>query len=159
MADDTTPRPSPSPSPGPAHAADRGNSGGSGGGKRSGADLDSARSSGAKTGGTTEAQSEEYAALGVNPALDNRTGDQRPRAAGFAPKPQQFPGPEVGHFAEHADEVGPVFEETFGVEDDAAAGMHSRGPHGRGDDRRVHDAGPDGEPADAHGPHPVAHDK
>jgi hypothetical protein len=149
MADDTTS----SARPSPAHAEKSG----SGGSK--GAQVDTARSSGEKTGGTTEAQQEEYAALGINPALDNRTGRQRPGARGFAAKPQQFPGPEVGHFAEHAEEYGGAFDAEFGLDDDEAVGMHSRGPHGRGDDRRVHDAGPDGEPADATGPHPVAHDK
>lgn len=153
MADDTT------ASGTGKHSTAQTSGSGSGSGSKSGADLDKARSSGQTTGGTTEAQAEEYAAAGVNPALDNRTGRQRPGARGLAPKPQQFPGPEVGHFAEHEAEYGGAFNEAFGEDDDDAVGMHSRGPHGRGDDRRVHDAGPDGEPAEAHGPHPVAHDK
>lgn len=129
-----------------------------GGEQPTGADLDTARTSGARTGGVTDAMAEEYAAAGVNPALDNRIGDQRPQAGAFAAKPQQFPGPEVGHFAEHEEEVGPAFRAEFETADDKAMGMHARGPHGRGEDRRVHDAGPDGNPAEPGGSGPVAHD-
>lgn len=124
--------------------------------RATGADLDRARSSGVRTGGTSEAQAEEYAALGVNPALDNRTGDQRPQASGLAPKPQQYPGPEVGHFEEHAEQYGDQFREAFGVGEVDSLGMHSGGPHGRGDRFGPSSAGPDGEPgSDAD---PVAHD-
>lgn len=38
-------------------------------------------------GGVTDKAADEYAAAGVNPKLDNRTGDQRPQAQ--SPKPQQ----------------------------------------------------------------------
>jgi hypothetical protein len=99
-----------------------------------GADLDRARSSGLRTGGTSEAAAEEYARLGVNPALDNRTGDQRPQRRGLEPKPQQFDGPEVGHFEEHAEEHGGEFRELFGGGDVDPVGMRSEGPHGRGDE-------------------------
>lgn len=83
--------------------------------------------------GTTSAQAEELAKLGVNPRLDNRTGDQRPIADEWPAKPQQIPGPEVGHFAEHASKLRDKHPEWFA---DAAAeppaGMRSEGPHGLG---------------------------
>ncbi len=100
----------------------------------SGRELDIARNTGVRTGGSTAAAADEYAALGVNPRLDNRLGRQRPQAAGFAPKPQQFPGPEVGHFEEHKEAMGAEFDELFGRATDDPRGMHAPGPHGRGDD-------------------------
>ena len=100
----------------------------------SGRDLDIARNTGVRTGGTTQAAADEYAALGVNPRLDNRLGRGRPLAEGFAPKPQQFPGPEVGHFEEHAEENREAFEAAFGSGNLEPRGMQSLGPHGRGED-------------------------
>lgn len=97
---------------------------------RSGADLDAARA----TAGLPDDAAEEYRALGVNPALDNRLGEQRPLAAAQAVKPQQIPGPEVGRFAEHEEQHGEQYRELFGggsVGD--LAGMKSEGDHGRGE--------------------------
>lgn len=96
-----------------------------------GADLDRQRALGVSTGGTTEAQQDEYGTLGVNPALDNRTGDQRPYVAEYPAKPQQIPGPEVGHFAEHAEKHR-ALADKFARKDDAL-GMRSPGRHGLGD--------------------------
>lgn len=115
-------------------------------GDQSGAGLDRARTSGARSGGVGERQQEEYASAGINPALDNRTGDQRPTKRGFAAKPQQYPGPEVGHFAEHADGLRGEFEEAFGGGDEPAERAHTGGPHGRGDRDGPSYAGPDGNP-------------
>lgn len=95
--------------------------------------LDIARNTGLRTGGSTPRAAEEYAALDVNPRLDNRLGRQRPQAQGFAPKPQQFPGPTVGEFAEHEERYGEEYREMFVPANDPR-GMHSPGPHGRGDD-------------------------
>jgi len=117
--------------------------------KPSAAQSDSDRSSGAKTGINTDAAQAEYAAAGQNPALDNRLGDQRPGARGFKAKPQQFPGPEVGHFAEHAEQYGDAFRKEFDVDDDAGDERLGGGPHGReprGDGTGPSSAGADGEP-------------
>lgn len=103
-------------------------------GKRevSGADLDAQRRVGRTTGGTTEAQADEYEALGVNPSLDNRTGDQRPILAKGV-KPQQIDGPEVGHFAEHAERFAEEAKNVLSaVPEGEVVGMKSEGPHGRG---------------------------
>lgn len=101
-------------------------------GNLSGRELDIARNTGLRTGGTTQAAADQYAALGVNPRLDNRLGRQRPQGAAFAPKPQQFPGPEVGHFEEHNEAMGEQFREMF-VDEADPRGMNSPGPHGRGE--------------------------
>jgi hypothetical protein len=103
-------------------------------GDLSGRDLDIARNTGVRTGGTTQAAADQYAQLGVNPRLDNRLGTGRPQGQGFAPKPQQFPGPEVGHFEEHKEQFGTEFDELFGGANDEPRGMQSLGPHGRGED-------------------------
>lgn len=87
------------------------------------------------TQGLTEALADEYAAAGVNPALDNRIGDQRPSARGMRVTPQQFPGPEVGHFAEHEAELGDAFRAEFEADGEAAPVAKSTGPHGRGTDQ------------------------
>ena len=115
-------------------------------GSSSAADADKSRTSGARTASNTEAQQEEYAASGQNPALDNRTGNQRPGKSGWAPKPQQFPGPEVGHFAEHAEKYGAEFAKEFGGGDDDAEVGSTYGPHGRGDEGDTSSAGADGNP-------------
>lgn len=103
--------------------------GNKGGGQRqeSGADLDRRRT----MVGVTETGAEEYAALGVNPRLDNRLGDQRPILP-RTPKPQQIDGPEVGHFAEHAEQFAGEFEEAVRKIDGEPIGSKSEGPHGRG---------------------------
>ena len=129
MADDKTPAKAPTPAPKPA----------------TGAALDTERMGGA-TGGVTEEMADELAALGINPQLDNRTGRDRPTRAGTKAKPQQFPGPETGHFAEHAEKYGtPTSPGSAGTE---PIGMHSGGPHGRGDENGPHNADPDGNPDD-----------
>lgn len=99
-----------------------------------GADADMARRTGLRTGGTTTAAAEEYARLDVDPRLDNRLGRQRPQASAFAPKPQQFSGPVVGHLQEHEERHGERYRELFGAGDDEARGMEAPGPHGRGYD-------------------------
>lgn len=66
----------------------------------------------------------------VDPALDNRTGADRPHLSD-AVKPQQVDGPEVGHIAEHAaahpDEDHDPDGEVLGAKSE---GPHGRGPHG-----------------------------
>lgn len=100
-----------------------------------GAQADAA-ARGPRTGGVTDAGHAEYEALGVNPKLDNRVGDQRPHEAEFAPKPQQFDGPVVGGGREHAEVNGPQFAELFGRDEaarGAPVGNSAEGPHGRGE--------------------------
>lgn len=104
--------------------------------KRTAAGADSDRATGVTTGGTTAAQQDEFKKLGVNPRLDNRTGDQRPVLADKV-KPQQIDGPEVGHFAEHAERYAKDAENVLlanAVEGEVmgakAEGPHGRGPHG-----------------------------
>lgn len=77
---------------------------------------------------TADAVPDELRELGVNPALDNRTGDQRPQAAEWPAKPQQVDGPEVGRLAEHAEKVGDTFTPASGD----PIGAKSEGPHGLG---------------------------
>lgn len=101
--------------------------------KRSAADIDSDRSTGVSTGGTTTAQQAEFKKLGVNPALDNRTGDQRPVLSPRL-KPQQVPGPEVGHFAEHHEEYGDLAAEARGTVEGEVMGMKATGPLGRNEE-------------------------
>ena len=97
--------------------------------KRSpGAQLDHERNTGLRTGGATPAAAAEYGRIGVNPRLDNRVGDQRPPAAEWPAKPQHVDGPEVGHFAEHAERHG---GEAV-VDDRERLGMKAEGPHGLG---------------------------
>lgn len=97
-----------------------------------GADMDRVRRF--SNGGVTEAQAEELDRLGVNPALDNRTGNQRPRKVEWPAKPQQVPGSvEVGHFEEHAEKTRHLAEK-FGPGDGEVLGMRSEGRHGLGDD-------------------------
>jgi len=84
---------------------------------------------------TTEAMAAEFDALGVDARLDNRVGDQRPQRSPFL-KPQQVDGPEVGHFAEHAEAHAEEYAELTGVdaEQGDAVGMRSEGDLGRGPD-------------------------
>ncbi len=93
----------------------------------SGAELDRDRPR--RTGGVTAAAAEELSQLGVNPALDNRTGDQRPEMVEWPAKPQQVDGPEVGHFAEHAEQFGDAASKSTPA---APAGTKAEGPHGLG---------------------------
>jgi hypothetical protein len=83
--------------------------------------------------GTTRSQAEELARLGVNPRLDNRTGGQRPSLAVWPAKPQQVPGPEVGHFAEHDQRLRSKHPKWFDKPTPEPAGMRSQGPHGLGE--------------------------
>lgn len=105
---------------------------------KSAADDDTARSTGALTGGSTEAQQKEYEDLGVNALLDNRTGNQRPVLSPIL-KPQQIDGPEVGHFKEHAEKFGAAAEKALATVDGEVLGSQSKGPWGRGelDDGRI----------------------
>ncbi|NYV72982.1 hypothetical protein [Streptomyces sp. UH6] len=63
---------------------------------------------------------------GIDPRLDNRTGDQRPKLETFPAKPQQVDGPELGE------------EKTFARRARRSSagkrkGAKSPGPHGLGD--------------------------
>jgi hypothetical protein len=63
---------------------------------------------------------------GIDPRLDNRRGDQRPKLETFPAKPQQIDGPELGQERAVAaraerEDVGP------------RKGAKSPGPHGLGD--------------------------
>jgi hypothetical protein len=99
----------------------------------SGADLDRQRRLGLSTGGTTEAGAEQYDKLGVNPRLDNRLGDQRPPLEEYPAKPQQVPGPEVGHFAEHAEQQRELFSKFSGDDVERLGGVRQEGRHGLGE--------------------------
>ena|SRR6478672_4656631 len=110
-----------------------GDSGGSGGGPRSGVEQDRRLRTGAHAGTATEAAAAEYEELGVDVRLDNRVGDQRP-VLNPVLKPQQFDGPEVGHFGEHADELRDEFKEAISGPEGDKVGMRSLGPIGRGED-------------------------
>lgn len=94
-----------------------------------GAELDRKR----RVAFSTPEAAAELEALGVDPRLDNRTGDQRPQVAGPL-KAQQFDGPEVGHFGEHADEHREEFAEATGGPTPDPLGMRAVGRHGRGED-------------------------
>lgn len=114
-------------------SGDGGDGGGAksqGGGQRQplkGAELDRAR----LAVGVTDNAADEYAKLGINPKLDNRLGDQRPFDTGQV-KPQQIDGPEVGHYAEHAEQFRAEFEEAIAPPQGDPIGARSEGPHGRG---------------------------
>jgi len=113
---------------------------GDGGGNRqelSGADRDRGVRTGSRTGGTTEAMAAEFDELGVDARLDNWVGRQRPRLNPLL-KPQQVPGPEVGHFGEHADENGDAFLEATGLGNPQGEvlGLRSLGQLGRGEAER-----------------------
>jgi len=117
-----------------------GRRGDGGGGNRqelSGADRDRGVRTGSRTGGTTEAMAAEFDELGVDARLDNRVGRQRPRLNPLL-KPQQVPGPEVGHFGEHADENGDAFLEATGLGNPQGEvlGLRSLGQLGRGEAER-----------------------
>lgn len=107
--------------------------GSSGGGRMSGVDRDRRLRTGQMAGTATETAAQEYEELGVDVRLDNRVGDQRP-VLNPVLKPQQVDGPEVGHFGEHADELGEEFAEAIGGPEGDKIGMRSLGPLGRGED-------------------------
>jgi len=115
----------------------RGDGGGGNRQELSGADRDRGVRTGSRTGGTTEAMAAEFDELGVDARLDNRVGRQRPRLNPLL-KPQQVPGPEVGHFGEHADENGDAFLEATGLGNPQGEvlGLRSLGQLGRGEAER-----------------------
>ncbi|MFF5795798.1 hypothetical protein [Streptomyces albogriseolus] len=63
---------------------------------------------------------------GIDPRLDNRTGDQRPKLEEFPAKPQQIDGPELGQ--ERAVAARAEREDVG-----QRKGAKSPGPHGLGD--------------------------
>lgn len=66
----------------------------------------------------------------IDPRLDNRTGDQRPKLEEFPAKPQQIDGPEIGEEKEHAKRVA---RQDRGEVGGPRKGAKSPGPHGLGD--------------------------
>ncbi|MDQ0842405.1 hypothetical protein [Streptomyces sp. V1I6] len=64
----------------------------------------------------------------IDPRLDNRTGDQRPKLEDFPAKPQQIDGPEVGE-----EQVRPAKRRRAVQDRGPAKGAKSPGPHGLGD--------------------------
>lgn len=80
-----------------------------------------------KAAATPAAAEKKTETADVDPALDNRTGDQRPHLSDEV-KPQQVDGPEVGHLAEHAEKFPATDSEAEGE----VLGAKSEGPHGRG---------------------------
>lgn len=109
--------------------------------RRSGVDRDRGLRTGSRNGGTTEEMAGELDALGVDVRLDNRTGNQRPVLPPYL-KPQQVPGPEVGHFGEHDDEFASEFEDTVTGPPGEPVGMRSTGAHGRGGEDAVDESQP-----------------
>ncbi|MEU0667184.1 hypothetical protein ABZ508_02595 [Streptomyces lavendulocolor] len=67
----------------------------------------------------------------IDPRLDNRTGDQRPKLEDFPAKPQQIDGPEIGEEREHARRVARRADQ--GEVGGPRKGAKSPGPHGLGD--------------------------
>ncbi|MEV8548320.1 hypothetical protein AB0L04_00495 [Streptomyces glaucescens] len=95
-----------------------------------GAPSTTGTSSTARAKEQTEPATEKLAvdadAPGIDPRLDNRRGDQRPKLEEFPAKPQQIDGPELGQERAVAaraerEDVGP------------RKGAKSPGPHGLGD--------------------------
>jgi len=77
---------------------------------------------------STQALAVDAERPGIDPRLDNRTGDQRPKLEEFPAKPQQIDGPELGEekaVAARADRD----REDVGQR----KGAKSPGPHGLGD--------------------------
>ncbi|MFD3532043.1 hypothetical protein [Streptomyces sp. NPDC058664] len=64
----------------------------------------------------------------IDPRLDNRTGDQRPKLEDFPAKPQQIDGPEVGEEQERPAKRG-----RASADHGTRKGAKSPGPHGLGD--------------------------
>jgi len=69
--------------------------------------------------GITPAMKSELDALGVDPRLDNRTGDQRPQEVAWPAKPQQVDS------GDKPKEIGKPTGKALGSE--------SKGPHGLGE--------------------------
>ena len=82
---------------------------------------------------------EEFAARGVDPRLDNRTGADRPPVETHPAVPQQVDGPDVMHQAEHAEAAERLLEAAVGDR----KGMFSPGDHSLGgeDERGGNHAG------------------
>lgn len=70
---------------------------------------------------------DELAAEGIDPRLDNRTGNDRPMRSDEV-LPQHIDGPEVGHEREHAEKFPPKDNDPKGE----PLGTKSEGPHGKG---------------------------
>ncbi|MBX9425432.1 hypothetical protein [Streptomyces lateritius] len=64
----------------------------------------------------------------IDPRLDNRTGDQRPKLEGFPAKPQQIDGPEIGE-----EPVRHAKRGRSAADHGTRKGAKSPGPHGLGD--------------------------
>jgi hypothetical protein len=75
---------------------------------------------------TTQALAVDAADPGIDPRLDNRTGDQRPKLEEFPAKPQQIDGPELG---EEKAAAARAERQDVGQR----KGAKSPGPHGLGD--------------------------
>ncbi|MFD5294780.1 hypothetical protein ACFWJU_06190 [Streptomyces mutabilis] len=79
-----------------------------------------------QAGPSTEKLAVDADAPGIDPRLDNRTGDQRPKLEDFPAKPQQIDGPELGQERKVAARAK---DEDGGPR----KGAKSPGPHGLGD--------------------------
>lgn len=104
-------------------------------GGKSPEDRDRAQRLGTGTGGTTDEMAAELDSLGVDARLDNRVGRHRPTVSPHL-KPQQYPGPEVGHFAEHDAANREEFLAVTGQSEEVAGsplGMRATGQLGRGE--------------------------
>lgn len=77
------------------------------------------------------AAEQQYQETGIDPRLDNRTGDARPPLEEHPAKPQQIDGPDVMHQAEHTRRV---LADRDGNDTTARKGMFSPGPHGLSDE-------------------------
>ncbi len=78
----------------------------------------------------------------VDPRLDNRIGNQRPKLETFPAKPQQIDGPDLAH-QPNAKEAAELAEKSREDEEDGVRkGDSSPGPHGLGD---THAPNPYGE--------------
>lgn len=65
---------------------------------------------------------------GVDPRLDNRVGDQRPKVEKFPAKPQHIDGPDVLHQREHTEKT--LKDARKAAKKGDQKGMFSPGPHG-----------------------------
>ncbi|MCX4622787.1 hypothetical protein ACF09G_13140 [Streptomyces albogriseolus] len=77
---------------------------------------------------TTERLAVDANEPGIDPRLDNRTGDQRPKLEEFPAKPQQIDGPELGQERAVAARAEREREDVG-----RRKGAKSPGPHGLGD--------------------------
>ncbi len=93
----------------------------------------------------------------IDPRLDNRVGNQRPKLETFPAKPQQIDGPDVAHnpTAKQAAAIAKDQREGNVGDNDPRKGAGSPGPHGLGDTEAVpfeeavgRKTGPNAESAD-----------